>query len=260
MTTDGATIQQGSVSEGTESTTTDQKSAVVVDKPSGQTLTKEDVAKLIQEQMSQLKSQFEEEKKGLKGAIQSAKDRAIQEVRRAKEADIEKMAVIEAARKTDPELAEKLDHQRLKAKEELRQKESQDVESEGKLEEFNKDFRSRIQKALKKLGVDPEDPKIIWGESSEHPLERLEKILDSATAVSLEGQKKTSETDIEARIAKAVKEAEEKVRRELGFDSVDTKSSKGAGTDSDFILAYSKENSTLNSPADHARARKILKL
>jgi hypothetical protein len=126
------------------------------------------------------------------------------------------------------------------------------------LEDFNKDFRTRIQKALKKLDVDPEDKGINWGDIKEDPLDRLDKILESATIVSIEGKKKKVDSDVEAKIAEAIKKTEERVRKELGFDSVDTKNTQGAGTDADFIKAYSENK--LNSPADHARARKLLRL
>jgi actin-related protein len=251
-------IQQKAVSSGTDLPKDTEESIQEKSKEiSEAALTKEDVRKLVEEAVVQAKNELSQEKVRLSRELQSLKDKAIVESRRAREAEAERVAVIEAARKSDPELADKLELQRLRAREVVNKKSAEDETAGEQLEDFNKTFQLKIKGALKKLDVDPEDVNIVWGDKAEHPLDRLEKILESATVIS-QSRKKSEFAEVEAKIAKAIKDTEARVRKEFGQDSVDTATAPGSGTEAEFIKAYSEGK--LNSAEDHIKARKILGL
>jgi hypothetical protein len=149
---------------------------------------------------------------------------------------------------TDPEAFREVENTELRIREQQRAQEEQQEQMSAQQKEFHEQFRSRQEKFITGLGLDPKDPDIDWADDA-YPnyLEAMSRTLDSV------GKKQVAKTQATtSSMEKRLKELEAKVAgANIEANSVTASASSGAPTsaDSDFLkkfasgdLPLSKEN------------------
>ncbi len=155
--------------------------------------------------------------------LQSDKDKAVSEVRReAERARAEAFANRREADElatqfgaVDPQAAELAS---LRARDRrYREQESHNM-SEQQRQTFDNQFRDKVAKIAKKMGVDPSDSRIDWGLTSSDYLERLDVVTDSVEKIATETRNAEKVAFEKTFSEKILAQA----RKELSMDSVDT--------------------------------------
>ncbi len=182
-------------------------------------------AKAIRAELAQL---VEDSKR----QIQSAKDRARAEVesaqKRARIAESTYTATRQELGNLDPDSMTKLELARYKAAEQARIQAEQEEGVRLQQEAFHTQFNSSLMELITDMGLDPKDKRIDWATDAANYLDAQKRVLKSAVKIQKENIK-----TLEASIPQKLKEAEAKLRKDLGLDSVDTTTSVGVAGSSD---------------------------
>lgn len=193
--------------------------------PETQSLTKEEVTKMISEANATVLAEATEKHKR---ELQSIKDRSLAEIERAKrEAQASRTALGQARtriKETDPDILKDLELAEYKAKEEQDAVAQREQEARGQMETFDKQFHDQVNQFITDLGFDPKDKGMDWGEDAKTYLEKQGKIQTSivksqkALIKKYEDEKAGLEKEIEARI-----------RKKYGLDAIDATTPAGTG-------------------------------
>jgi hypothetical protein len=177
-----------------------------------------DVKEIVRQEMEAIKRQ-----------LQSEKDKSIAEVRREAEKTIglykrqaEELATQFGA--VDPQAAELA---RLKSQEKYYREQETEEMTKKQLQDFDANFRDSIGQALQAMEIDPVDKRLDWAEDAMDYVVKQRRVLLSAARINSDKNKALKEE-----VKKSIADETAKLRRELGFDSVDTgiAASGGVGT------------------------------
>lgn len=215
--------KEGAVSTETVSNT-DLAGAVAPDAKTSQeqSLTPEAVAKMIQDAVAPIKDQASRD-------IQSLKDKSRTEIEKAnRKAEVAENTLNQARaklRETNPEVVAELEAAELK--ETVRHYQSRDAEEQTQQQfaQFDQTFKANVNRFVTKLGLDPSDTRIDWGDDAKDYLDKQSRILESVTAIQKAENKKADE-----KRSQEVKDIEARLRKDLGLDSVDTGNPVGANS------------------------------
>lgn len=220
MPKDDKSVQNETVSpdSGTESTETgtEQTDTGTQEQTQEQPLTKEDVQRMIAEQTETAKRE-----------IQSAKDKATAEVAAARGGQRfaeDTLAGYQTGLGTlDPEQAELI---RLRAESTAHKRGDAAEAQRQQLATFDKSFTANMSQFITSAGLDSNDKRIDWAEDvSGDYLAKQQRILASVT----KAQKEDAKTADDKR-SQEFKDMEDRLRKDLGIDSVDTSLAPGEGT------------------------------
>jgi hypothetical protein len=184
--------------------------------------------------------------------IQSAKDRATAEVasaqRRARIAEATLTATQGKLKEVDPESMTSIELARVRAELEARTQMDGEEVTQRQQEEFRRQFKTSLEEVVVDLGVDVKDSRIDWAEDSTNYLEAQKRVLKSVGKIRKEQDNQVLQKEVERRS----KEAEMKLRKSLGLDTVDVANPQGVpgvSSDDDFLrklgnyeLPMTKEN------------------
>ncbi len=165
--------------------------------------------------------------------LQSAKDKALAEVqtaqRRARLAETTLGATQKHLETLDPETAKEFELARLRAESSGRQSLEQEEQAAQYQMAVVQKFHENMTQFITGLGVDPNDKRVDWASDAPDLLTAQQRILDSVARIQKENVKST-----ELELDKKIKEAEVRIKKELGYvenNSVSTTASLGASSD-----------------------------
>lgn len=226
---DNENVQPDDVSEGTPSpeveATTEPKPGEP--KPEEQPFTEAQEAKIQQ----LIVDATERAKETGRREMQGIKDREVKQVlNRAKFAE-ETLANMEAGYKDlDPQAAELA---RLRGVEKYYHGDLQRQQVEQQIVASKQAFYESMTQSIQEMGIDAKDKRIDWGLDAPDPATAQRRILSSVGKIQREEAKAEK-----GRIDQQLKDAEAKMRKDLGLDSVDTAASAGAGSDAEFVKQF----------------------
>lgn len=238
-------VQPGVASTGAASTTVEAPKAAPT----------EDLAS-VKAQIEALTKQITELKISSTREIQSAKDRALAELKKSKSAESALTAIRNRVVSTNPDLAKDVELEMLRAEAQRVRDLEGTSEAAQRQEAFRAKFKADLEEALADMGLDPKDSKIDWAEDAEDYSAAQKRILKSAAKIKKE-QEVASKAELQKQAEVQLKETVAKLRKELGLDSVDT-SLGGAGASDDAALIKKVDSGEPLTKEERARARKIL--
>ncbi len=190
------------------------------------------VSKKVAEEMAKLTADTTKATEAAKRELQSAKDKARAEIeaahRRARFAETTLDATKRKIDEIDPDTGKELELARYRAEEEARRQQELTESAQKQQAEFHEQFTSSLRETISDMGIDPEDKRIDWATDASNYLDAQKRVLRSAAKI-----KRESEIALQESVKKQLKETEERIRRDLGVNSVDT--SGGSGVSSDGI-------------------------
>ncbi len=197
--------------------------------------------------------EIESFKEQSKRELQSTKDRYLAEIekanRRVKATETIQANALKAVVGDDPELQKSARLAQLEAEKQLTSQMDYEEMTRRQQQEFDKNFKEAHVKFVKKLGFDPDDKRIDWGDGEGNYLTRLQKILDSVSTIATEKLSAAEKKLLEY-------EAKEKKKANIEANSVDTANAAGASSDAEFVKAFG--NGTIPATKENmARYRKI---
>jgi uncharacterized membrane-anchored protein YjiN (DUF445 family) len=213
---------EGAVPEGTVSA---DDSAGTTPSPDAKTdqiqsLSQEAIAKMIQDAVAPIKEVTARN-------IQSVKDKAAAEIdkanRRAGIAEITLNQIRGRLKESNPEFATELEISELRTRDQHYQQRDLEDQARQQQTQFEQSFKTNLNQFVTELGVDPGDKRIDWGDDAPNYLERQGRILNSVAKI----QKAEAGKALES-VNQQIKDAETRLRKELGLDSVDTSHSVGS--------------------------------
>ena len=167
-----------------------------------------------------------------KREIQSAKDKARAEVesalRRAKLAETTLHATDAQLKDVDPETAKEIELARFRAERQGRASLEQEELARQQIQQTYDNFYSGLGSYLNRLGIDPQDKRVDWGDQTKMSLVEIQqRVLNSAAEIQVEKAKA-----LESSLDQKIKEAETRIKKELNpnqvdLNSVDTRMSGG---------------------------------
>lgn len=226
-----------------------------IETPKTETKPDQEVAS-IKSQLEALTKQLAQMKVESTRAIQSAKDKALSEVKRAKLSEDVLTQIKTRVQSVSPELAKDVELETLRAKAKGLESLSQEEEVKNSQEEFHKQFRANIEESLADLGLDVKTAQIDWADDAPNYIEAQKRILKSAAKIKKE-QETASRGELQKQLEKQLKEAEVKLRKELGLDSVDT-TPGGVGNSDDISFINKVASGVALTPDERKRAKKLL--
>ncbi len=233
---DEINVQPDAVSTETESTT---EAKAEVKQPSIDEITGK-LTSQMDERINKLAESFRRE-------MQSAKDKSIAEVERARrQAEEHFTNAMRTVVGDDPDLQTKAQLAQYQARERLSQQKTYEDMSHRQQEEFDKNFKDANSQFVTDLGINPEDKRIDWGDGEGNYLERMKRIQKSVAQITKE-QKKALE-DNYAVLDKRIKEIEGKAKKQENIEanSVDTSHAAGSGSDEAFMKSYAEGTIPIN--------------
>lgn len=198
--------------------------------PEPQPLTEEKVQQMIAES-SQLAEQQGEEKG--RRWMQSKKNGEVTDaLRRAKLAEDELAGVSAGLGDLDDDAKARLELARYRSRDQHYQKWEQEEAQRRQFRETYDAFNANMNQFIAEVGLDPNDKRIDWGDESEPLLAKQQRILGVVGKLQKEKEKESKDS-----VSQQVKDAEAKIRKDLGLDSVDTSASAGGSADWDKVRA-----------------------
>jgi len=191
-----------------------------------QPLTAEQVQQMIAEETEKVRRQ-----------IQSDKDKAVAEVRREADRRVrfaeEKAASIKSSlTNLDPEVAKEIELAELRGERKTKQQQDAEEAARRAFRETYDTFHTNMNQYVTDLGIDPKD--IDWGDEGEPLLQKQQRILGQVSK-----KQKDLAKDAEKKAEDKFKDLEQKLRKDLGLDSVPTETSPGvSGSDADFKAKF----------------------
>ncbi|MBU2177560.1 MAG: hypothetical protein KJ556_20910 [Gammaproteobacteria bacterium] len=214
-------VQPGVSQEGTKSKEsadntlqTDKQGAEGQQQVQTQSLTPEQIQKMINDALTPVVE-------GAKREIQSIKDKSKSEVeaalRRGQVPNKILSQVKTRIQEESPDLAKEIEIAELREK--VGHYEGNEIANQTQQQQamFAQQFQDQMNQFITTSGVDPKDKKIDWGDDATDYLTKQSRILNSVSKIL-----KSREDDIKKTIEQQVKDAETKLRKELGLDSVST--------------------------------------
>ena len=229
---DGKDVQDGAVPEGT--TSGDGTSEAATPQP----LTREDFQKML--------ADSEERTQRL---VQSRTDKLRSEVMKG-QGTPDYGNVLGALGDADPEVKAKVYEDFIKRQQTQQAQAAQAEQQRATREQFDVDWRELHSEPFKDAGIDPSDKRLDYGEGGDYT--KREKVL-LASFVRL--QKETNANSSKD-AKKAVEEAVAQAAKEAGLES--NTALGGASGPSEDAFTEGFNSGRLNSPADRARAKKLL--
>lgn len=182
-----------------------------------ETLTKAEVEKMIAEATAKA---VEQAKEIGRRELQSQQDRNRAEIERAnRRAQIAEQSVNTLrtrVKETDPELEKDLRLAEYETRDRMTQQELMQERQRQEYENAQNAFVQTLADHVNELGIDPKDSRLNWG-SGGNFFARQQAFLKSVATIQKQNMQALNE-----KIAKQPKEIENKIRQELGLDSVDT--------------------------------------
>ncbi len=182
---------------------------------------------LSREEFEQLKKDFLALQDSAKRDIQSAKDKSIAEVQRAKAAELqariaeERLARIKAGvAKESPDLAKDIELDDYRAKEEVAKRLSFEETHSRQLAENAQRVRENLESYLDDKGIDRKDPRVDWGDGVTDYATGYGRFLKSVAKIEKEVTAK-KEADLRKVIEEDLKAKNAKESKELRIESVD---------------------------------------
>lgn len=195
-----------------------------------------------------------------KRAMQSAKDRAVQEVeqatRRARAAEVALSAIKSKVKQVDPDTAKDIEIEELRSQTTARRISEQEEKARKEQEEFHKEVIESLEDVLKDMGIDPKDPQLDWADDAKNYTEFNRRVLKSAAKIKKENDKKLMDESKQT-VAELVKAEIAKARKDLGLDSVDTSLGAGAPDTSELALVKKMASGDPLTKDEWVRAKKI---
>lgn len=165
-----------------------------------------------------------------KREIQSVKDKGRAEVeaaqRRARFAETTLEATKRKVNELDPSIGAEIELARYRAEDEARRQQELSESAQRQQAEFHEQFTSSLRETIVDMGIDPEDKRIDWATDSPNYLDAHKRVMKSAAKI-----KRESEIALQESVKKQLKESEDKIRRDLGVNSVDTSGGTGVSID-----------------------------
>lgn len=217
-----ATVQgQTSTTESVQTSTTEPV-AIQASAPSAEEVLNQKIAEAVTKALT-----TETEKS--RREIQSAKDKAMAEVqsaqRRARLAESTVTATQRHLESLDPDTAKELELAQLRAEREGRMTMEQEEQMRRQQDDFHNRFQSGLSVYAQRVGVDPKDARLDWNIDPADYLGSQERFLISLAKIQNE-----KSSGLAASVATQIKEAEKRIKKDLGvedFNSVSTQVSGG---------------------------------
>lgn len=195
-----------------------------------QPLTEERIRQMIAEATAKV---VEPAKQLGRRELQSEQDRNKAELarmqRRARTGEETLATVRYRVRETDPDLADKLELEELRARDRGRATLEQEEATRAYQEEIVRRFQEDMTQHISDLGFDPNDPRIDWATDAPDLLTAHRKILASVAKMQKEKTKAADEA-----VDRKIGEAEGRIKKSLGYEeanSVSAQSSAGISGD-----------------------------
>lgn len=243
---DDTNVQQGAVSEGTPSTKGEQATPVT---PQAQPTIEERVAQLVAAEVEKIKPRLHQ---SVEDRFAYKHNREVADIQRKLQLAEEEAASLRASvSELDPEAAEMA---RLRARDKVYAQTEVATAKEREAQAQGDAVNQRLYAHLAKEGIDPNDKGIDWGHDTTDYHEGLNRFYGSVARVK-------SEKVLAAALKKSeqqAKDTEQKIRKDLGLDSVDTSiASGGAGNSDDAFIRQMAEGKLPTTKENMARFRKI---
>jgi uncharacterized membrane-anchored protein YjiN (DUF445 family) len=209
-------VQPGSVPEGTTSTPDSAGTTPPPETTPDQTqpLSQEAISKMIADAIAPIKETTARN-------IQSVKDKAAAEIdkanRRAGIAETTLNHIRGKLKESNPEFATELEIAELRTRDQHYQTREMEDQARQQQTQFDQSFKTNLNQFVTELGVDPGDKRIDWGDDAPNYLEKQSRVLNSVAKIQKAEANKALET-----VNQQIKDAEARLRKELGLDSVDT--------------------------------------
>lgn len=183
--------------------------------PEEQPLTREEMKRLIAEESEKARELGRREMQGIK-------DKEVaQALKRAKYAEDISANMEAGYREIDPQAAELA---RLRGLEKYHLGDQQRQQLEQQVAASKQVFYESMAQSITEMGVDTDDKRIDWAADAPDPATAQRRILSSVGKIQREEAKAEK-----GRIEQQLKDAEAKIRKDLGLDSVETATSAGVG-------------------------------
>jgi len=223
MTEDGKDVQPaGASTDGANAPETKQEATQAPpestpDKSQTQPLTPDAIAKMIEDKLAPIQEDA-------KRQIQRVKDKAGAEVekanRRVADAENRLNQVRGKLKESNPDLATELENSDLKSRVEHYENQDKEDQVRQQMAQFDQTFKSNINQFITDMGIEPTDKRIDWGDDAPNYLEKQNRVMASLAKIHKTEAKKYQDS-----VAQQIKDAEARLRKELGLDSVDTSNS-----------------------------------
>jgi AraC-like DNA-binding protein len=202
-------------------------------------LTKEDILQLLKDSIPAL---IEPAKRD----IQSAKDRSLAEMaRQAKVADAMRQRARQTIIADNPELEEKIKLAEYEARDEASRSFELENENSARVTERAQQIQGSLLEMLSENGIDPKDPKVDWAQDTNDYATGLRRFNKSVSKI-LKEKETQKEADLNKKLADREKDTEARVRKDLGFESVNIIGGsvpiEGIPTDINEFRAWVKNN------------------
>jgi len=179
--------------------------------PQSQPLTEERIAQLVKEQV-ELRTDI------AKREIQSMKDKARAEVenaqRRARFAETESASYKTSFANLDEETQKDVELAQLRGQKTYLQQMQEEEQRQSQHQAMFEDLYATLSQHAELLGIDPNDKRVEWGDTTEAPEEKNKRILLLLGKIQRENLQKEKD-----KLEKDVKEGFAQIRKEQGLDS-----------------------------------------
>lgn len=248
-------IQEGAVSQETTSQEGEasQEESAQKAETQPQTLTAEQIQKMIGDALAEQNREFSKTKQSLNDRITHLQGKLSEKSQAADTSGSVLDAFRDRLKDSDPEALKELELAELRARDQQYRQRETEQQQESQRVEFDKKFHGQLGELLDGFGIDPADERIDWGNDSKDYLEKQGRIFASINKIRGEqvAEEKTQR-------AKELEDFKNSLRKELGLDSVDTTNPIATSSDDAWLVKWG-DGEIDATPENMARAKKLMK-